>query len=216
MLNLIRIGRVRYVLLLLAFFPLLSAGQDGQSQPAAPDANFKSDAHAAVQQTPKSVPELASNDSPAVFRVRTNAVLVRVVVRDQKGNAVENLKKEDFQLFDNKKLQTITSFNVVHPGASANPAAEGTAGETNVPANAAAHPSAVPDRFVALVLDDLNFETSDAVPVREAAAKILDQLLPSDRMGIFTTSGTINQDFTSDKAALRDALSKVSSQAARA
>jgi VWFA-related protein len=215
MLHCVCFGRVRYLILLLAFFPLSAAGQDGQSQPA-PDANSKTDSRSTGPQTTGSAPELATSDSPAVFRVRTNAVLVRVVVRDQKGNAVENLKKEDFQLFDNKKLQTITSFNVVHPGASANPAAEGTAGETNVPANAAAHPSAVPDRFVALVLDDLNFETSDAVPVREAAAKILDQLLPSDRMGIFTTSGTINQDFTSDKAALRDALSKVSSQAARA
>ena len=43
---------------------------------------------------------------------------------------------------------------------------------------------------------------NDAIAFREAAAKILDQLLPSDRMGIFSTSGTINQDFTSDKAAL--------------
>ena len=120
MLHCVCFGRVRYLILLLAFFPLSAAGQDGQSQPA-PDANSKTDSRSTGPQTTGSAPELATSDSPAVFRVRTNAVLVRVVVRDQKGNAVENLKKEDFQLFDNKKLQTITSFNVVHPGASANP-----------------------------------------------------------------------------------------------
>ena len=217
MLHRVCFGRARYLILLLAFLPFQAAGQEGQNQPAAPDANSKIDSHATEQQTPSPAPELATSDSPAVFRIRTNAVLVRVVVRDQKGNAVENLKKEDFQLFDNKKLQTITSFNVVHPTSKTIPAAaEGTPVQADVPGNAAAHPTAVPDRFVALVLDDLNFETNDAVAVREAAAKILDQLLPSDRMAIFSTSGTVNQDFTSDKAALRDALSKVTSQTVRA
>jgi VWFA-related protein len=204
MLNLIRIGRVRYVLLLLAFFPLLAAGQDGQSQPAAPDANFKSDAHAAVQQTPKSVPELASNDSPAVFRVRTNAVLVRVVVRDQKGNAVENLKKEDFRLFDNKKLQTINTFTVEHPASHEIPGgAEAGSGKERP------NSAAVPQRFVALVLDDIHFRMEDAVFVRESAAKILDRLTAFDRVAIFSTSGKVSQDFTSDKNALRNTLSKV-------
>jgi VWFA-related protein len=217
MLNPVYFGRARYLILLLAFLPLQAAGQDGQSQPAQPDANSKIDSRSPGQQTPGSTPELATSDSPAVFRVRTNAVLVRVVVRDQKGNAVENLKKEDFQLFDNKKLQTITSFNVVRPASNTIPAAtEGTPGQADVPGNAAAHPTAAPDRFVALVLDDLNFEPEDATVVRVAAAKILDQLLPSDRMAIFSTSGTINQGFTSDKAALRDALSKVTSQTVRA
>ena len=211
--NRVCFGRVRYMILLLAFFPLQAAAQDGQSQPAAPDANSKIDARSTGQQTPASAPELASTDSPAVFRVRTNAVLVRVVVRDQKGNAVDSLKKEDFQLFDNKKLQTITSFNVVHPGARAIPAAaEGATAESEVPASAAAQPAAVPERFVALVLDDVNFEMPDAVAVRKAATHILDQLLPSDRVAIFSTSGKVNQDFTSDKTALQDALAKVVAQ----
>jgi len=210
MLHCVCFGLGRYLILLLVFFPLLASGQEVQNPPAAPDANSKSDSRSRVQQTPGPAAEVATTDSPAVFRVRTNAVLVRVVVRDQKGNAVENLKKEDFQLFDNKKLQAITSFNLEHPGAQATPAAEEVpSGETEAPANAAAYPTAVPERFVALVLDDVHFEMNDAVVVREAAAKILDQLLPSDRMAIFTSSGSINQDFTSDKAALRDALSKV-------
>ena len=212
MLHRVCFARVRYLILLLAFFPLFAAGQDGQNQPAEPDANSKIDSRSTGQQSTASAPELATSDSPAVFRVRTNAVLVRVVVRDQKGNAVDGLKKEDFQLFDNKKLQTISSFNVVHPGARAIPAAEGATAESEVPASAAAHPAAVPDRFVALVLDDVNFEMPDAVAVRKAAANILDQLLPSDRVAIFSTSGKVNQDFTSDKTALQDALAKVVAQ----
>jgi len=49
--------------------------------------------------------------------VRVNLVLVRVVVRDRQGKIISNLKKEDFQLFDNKKLQAISSFSVETPEA---------------------------------------------------------------------------------------------------
>src|SRR5205807_4742954 len=52
--------------------------------------------------------EVSSQDTPATFKVRVNNVLVRVVVRDSHGKVVSNLKKEDFQLYDGKKLQTIT------------------------------------------------------------------------------------------------------------
>ncbi len=39
-----------------------------------------------------------------------NLVEVRVVVRDAKGNAVGNLKQDDFIVLDDKKPQTITRF----------------------------------------------------------------------------------------------------------
>jgi hypothetical protein len=44
-----------------------------------------------------------------------NLVQVRVVVRDSQGNVVTNLKKEDFQLQDNRKPQTISTFSVETP-----------------------------------------------------------------------------------------------------
>jgi hypothetical protein len=47
--------------------------------------------------------------------VRVNLVLVRVVVRDGSGKIVTNLKKEDFQLTDNRKPQVISSFNTETP-----------------------------------------------------------------------------------------------------
>src|SRR2546421_11284109 len=59
--------------------------------------------------------EVSSHDTPTTFKVRVNLVLVRVVVRDSQGKVVSNLKKEDFQLYDNRKLQTISSFSVETP-----------------------------------------------------------------------------------------------------
>src|SRR5258708_26497274 len=75
--------------------------------------------------------EVSSRDTPTTFKVRVNLVLVRVVVRDQQGKIVSNLKKEDFQLYDNRKLQTISSFTVETPetrtaSAVASAAAEGS------------------------------------------------------------------------------------------
>src|SRR5579862_5525253 len=63
-----------------------------------------------------SVSELTTVDAPATFRSRVNLVMVPVVVRDRNGQAVGTLKKEDFQLFDKGKPQTITRFSVDKAG----------------------------------------------------------------------------------------------------
>src|SRR5205807_8791828 len=59
--------------------------------------------------------EVTTRDTPATFKVRVNLVLVRVVVRDDQGKVIENLKKEDFQIFDNRKPQTISTFSMETP-----------------------------------------------------------------------------------------------------
>jgi len=73
----------------------------------------------AYQQTPEcdlvSFAEVVTRDSATTFKVRVNLVQVRVVVRDENGKVVENLKKEDFQLFDNRKPQTISTFSMETP-----------------------------------------------------------------------------------------------------
>ena len=51
-------------------------------------------------------------DTGTTFKLRVNLVQVHVIVRDAAGKPVENLRKEDFQLFDNGKLQAITIFGV--------------------------------------------------------------------------------------------------------
>src|SRR5215470_19309204 len=70
----------------------------------------------------------SSSDSDAAkFRVNVKLVLARVVVRDSTGHAVGNLKKEDFELFDNGKKQAISNFDAEHVAAAAVAAAPSSA-----------------------------------------------------------------------------------------
>jgi len=65
----------------------------------------------------------------------------------------------------------------------------------------------LPERFVALTFDDVHLKMADAVNVRLAARRFLDAMSAGDRVGIFSTSGQLTQDFTSDKEALKQKVS---------
>src|SRR5580704_18468332 len=52
-------------------------------------------------------------DTSYAIRVRKDLVEVATIVRDSRGNAVGNLQKSDFLVFDNGKPQTISSFAVL-------------------------------------------------------------------------------------------------------
>jgi VWFA-related protein len=178
-----------------------SAAAPPQQQPAAP-ANPGSGAASST--------EVSSRDTAPTFKVRVNLVLVRVVVRDSQGNVVPNLKKEDFQLFDNRKPQTISSFSVETPATHAIVAT--TAATPSIQAAAEAPvltPTALPQRFVSVVFDDTSLSTSDAVTVRAAATRLFGSMAPSDRVGIYTTSGQFTQEFTADREALQESLLRI-------
>jgi len=155
--------------------------------------------------------ELSSQDRPATFKVRVNEVLMRVVVRDQKGQVVTNLHKEDFQLFDNRKPQTISSFSAETPDSLAlKPDATVTAsGDAPADSDAeikAATAKKMPQRFVAVLFDDAHLSMEDATFVRDAGTRLFGALAPSDRVGIFTSSGQFTQSFTADRELLHKAL----------
>jgi hypothetical protein len=58
-------------------------------------------------------PATAKPQGPPTFESKVNLVLVPVLVRDAQGRAVGNLTKDDFELFDKGKQQTIGSFSMV-------------------------------------------------------------------------------------------------------
>lgn len=57
-------------------------------------------------------PQGKDSQAPTI-RAKTEEVLLDVVVRDKKGHAVNDLKPEDFQIFDNGEQRQITSFRLV-------------------------------------------------------------------------------------------------------
>jgi VWFA-related protein len=211
--------QVWMIVVLFGFCSLLrgqnSSGQSPAPSPASSPEQSSSPKPDSSQQPGSQVqannPEVSSQDGPPTFKVRVNLVLVRVIVRDAQGKVVPNLRKEDFQLFDNRKPQAITTFSVETPESQALKAATSpTPAEDGANASASGEPvtaaAKLPQRFVALLFDDAHLTMEDAVFVRDAGTRFFSALAPSDRVGVFTSSGQFSQMFTADHEALQKSL----------
>lgn len=151
--------------------------------------------------------ELTSKDTTTTFKIRVNLVQVKTIVRDSNGKLVKDLKREDFEVYDQGKLQVITNFAVETAESRKKRIEE--AAKTQQDTEESGKEMALPERFVALMFDDIHLQMQDAMTVKNAAKKLIDSMAPTDRIGIFTTSEELKQDFTSDKEALEKALNQV-------
>ena len=155
----------------------------------------------------KPTAEMASHDEPALFKARVNLVMVPVVVRDRKGNAVGNLKQEDFQLFDKGKPQYIARFSMETGRGAADQSRRRRAGGPTRTSWWTRSRSELPDRFIAYLFDDVHMKFGDLAHSRDAAGRHIDsELRTTDRAAIYTTSGQTIQDFTDDRKLLHEAL----------
>ena len=161
----------------------------------------------------QSQPEVSSQETPVTFSSRVNLVSVPVVVRDKAGHAIGNLRQEDFQLYDKGKLQVITKFSVEKTETKAEPRATVISGASPSPEKTetrAPSAPALPDRYVAYLIDDIHLKPGDLLQSRRAVNRHLDESLdPSARAAIFTTSGVMLSDFTDDRAKLHKAVNSV-------
>ncbi len=166
----------------------------------------------ALGQPPQDVSEMSSHDSPATFSAKVNLVMVPVVVRDAKGQAIGTLQKEDFQLFDKGKPQAISKFSVEKAGETTIPAEVATddAALDKSGTRAAVPAAPIAQRFVIYLFDDVHTSTPDLIQARNAADRhFAEGLDAATRAAIFTSSGQGNVDFTDDRAKLHDALMKL-------
>jgi len=176
----------------LAFASITRAGQASEN-PAA--------SKPAVE--PKA--EVPGQDLGPTFKLRVNLVQVKVVVRDEKGEVAKNLRQEDFQIYDNGKLQLISTFGVETPE-TFRKSEEAAAKTERVESAPGIAREGIPQRYVAVVFDDVHMQTTDILPVRAGSEKLIDSLKQGDRIGIFSTSGQMTEQFTSDKEALKKKL----------
>src|SRR5215471_9688825 len=69
---------------------------------------------AVVLAQPQQPPQPSVQGQQPTFRVQVDYVEVDVVVTDRNGNLVRDLKKEDFQVLEDGKAQTINTFTFVN------------------------------------------------------------------------------------------------------
>jgi VWFA-related protein len=157
-------------------------------------------------------PEVQARETTPQFRLRAerNLVLVRVVVRDAKGQTVGDLHKEDFRLFDDGEPQEITSFaaEVSRPESEPAPTQPVAVAPTRTHAGTPEPPTTTaPQRFVALFFDDQHTDVEGIGRTRNAAWRYLTTALrPGDRVAILTATGKDQLDFTDDREKLHQAL----------
>jgi VWFA-related protein len=140
------------------------------------------------------------------IRVQSTIVDVTAVVRDSKGQLVTGLKKEDFEIYDQGKKQNISQFNVelAHPPATKAPE------HVEAQAPPPAPPDPVPPRFLGFYFDDRNMSASDLTFARKAAVGFVEKHMEdTDRAGVFTSSTTVTQQFTSNKQQIVDTMNKL-------
>lgn len=144
----------------------------------------------------------------ATFQVEVNFVDIDAVVTDERGNFVDDLTKDDFELLDQGKPQEISAFSLVDiplPTASRSRAATGMV--SDVKSNA----QPLSGRLYVIVLDDLNVAPMRTKVVVNAARQLIERHFgPNDIAAIAYTSGRTDgaQEFTSDRAVLLAAIDK--------
>lgn len=166
---------------------------------------------AAISFAQQQQPQRPPADDEEVVRLNTELVQLRAVVTDRKGQPVENLKKEDFEVLENGQPREVSFFSLERAPASpvAGPGPEaGRPMGTPAPAS-----SAQPVRTVVLFVDTLHLS-----PVSLARAKtelkhfVDEQMTDRDLVAVVATSGTLGvlQQFTRDRRVLKYAIDKLS------
>ena len=127
-----------------------------------------------LAQQPSSAPE---PQPTAVFTVTSTLVQADAVVTDSKGRYVTDLKADDFEIYQDGKLQNVTHFSYVLV-TSPNASVTGRKPVTNPNAAPYSVTAVKPEdvrRTIVLMVDDLRLSFVSMVYVRYALAKFVER-----------------------------------------
>ncbi|MGH9329644.1 MAG: VWA domain-containing protein, partial [Vicinamibacterales bacterium] len=146
---------------------------------------------------------------PVTFKVEINYVEIDAIVTDQQGNFVRDLRKEDFQVTEDGKPQSVSIFAMVDIPVerAVAPLFTPTPIEPDVQSNE--HEFA--GRVYMIVLDDLHTAPLRSTLVRRAAKQFIERFVgANDMAAVIHTSGRSDaaQDFTGNKRLLVTSVDK--------
>jgi VWFA-related protein len=150
---------------------------------------------------------LAAQQTP-VFRAVTDRVRVDVVVTDSQDRPIADLTRDDFEIVENGRLQTITDFRLMTvPVANRVVQAAAPPQPVNVATNA---PRSDVSRLWAIVVDDLHLIEADIVPVKRVLTDFVLALPPEDEVAlVYAGRSNLSVNFTSDLGRLLRAIDGV-------
>lgn len=165
-----------------------------------------------AQQPPQQPAQPPASQQPGVtFRAETNFVEVHAIVTDQKTGAwVGNLTRDDFEVYEDGRLQSPTVFSMVdvpieRPFQPVNAAAP-------IEPDVRATTRNFDGRIYILVMDDLHTYVTRTNNVREIAKRFIDQYLGvNDLAAVIFTSGRqeSGQELTSNRTLLKAAIDRL-------
>ncbi|MQA30468.1 MAG: VWA domain-containing protein [Luteitalea sp.] len=159
-------------------------------------------------QAPQPAPPQGNVPTPT-FKAQVEYVEVDALVLDEQGNFVRDLTKDDFQVFEDGKAQTISTFALVDiPVEQAErPLFASRPIEPDVESNERPFDG----RVYVLVLDDLHTDALRSQRVKAAARLFIERSLgENDLMAVLFTAGRSQdaQEFTNSKRLLLAAVDK--------
>ncbi len=149
----------------------------------------------------------------ATFRGGVNLVEVHAVVTDERGTFIDNLSKDDFEVYEAGKLQQPTVFQLVNVPVA--PVRAAAAAATRVEPDVRATTAQFEGRVYIIVLDDLHTMALRSPLVKNAARRFVEQSLgPDDLAAIVYTSGRTDsaQELTSSRRLLLASVDKFMGQ----
>src|SRR3977135_4245409 len=160
-------------------------------------------------QTP--TPEKPAPEKPT-FRVQVDLVTNDVVIRDEKGNFISDLRPEEFKVYEDAELQELSSMTVVTGGRVYNPMAAPVAAAPEgiiLPKKRAV--ADVSGRIFLFFVDDQHLQFGNTGRVRELFKKIAKELVhDGDLFGIVSSGpSSIAVDMTYDKTRIDEAIKKM-------
>jgi VWFA-related protein len=124
------------------------------------------------------------------FRAGVDAVNVDAIVTDKQGRPVTDLTKDDFEIVENKKLQSIQSFKLIQidDTQTASSFVHDISSLDEMQREAARDDR----RVLVIFLDDYHVRVGNSLVIRQDLAKFISQLTPNDLVAVMYPLTSVN------------------------